>query len=380
MKKYLILLILLLSSQKLFSQNESQIQMSEDTVNQKFSFNIGLYGGYSYNSNSANFMQLPNVPNCCLEYNGGTGSGYGIGALFGMPLFDKFALQLKLGFLSFNNKMTREEFIGNGQYQSQVVEVLSMHNLTTDYSYLTMIPRLIYRPSNKYKVFLAFGLDMGLKIASNYTQNETINSAAFAQGITYSDGSTIRNSTNGSLDAASKLYFGINAGLGYDFEITDKLTLSPEINYGLALSDLVTGISWKTSMISGNISIAYQMDISSSTKYIRDTVRVISEPVQKPVAEKTYDQSELKNYKCHYIVYSSFKSEEEAIQTMVELEKLGLKNLSTEIWIDEFTNKTFHRLRSECYNSLYTANQLKNEQMKLFRNVKLPNSPAIKSK
>ena len=365
---------------QLYSQNENVNKRTEDLTKERISFNVGLYGGYLLNSNSAKFMQLPEAPNCCAEYDGGKGSGYSFGALLDYPIFEQFDFQLKFGLKTFDNKMTMDEFIGNGLYMSQVIEVTVQHSLTTDFSFITLSPGIAFKPLKSYNVFLSVGLDIGLNINSSYAQFEAINPTSIEQGVTYLDGSIIRNNTSGAMTSTSTLYLGIYAGLGYDFKVSDKFIVTPELSYGYALTDLVTGISWKTSLFSARVGVKYQLDIYRETERIRDTVTIYTEPKEKVVAEKKYDQSELKNYACHYIVYSSYKTEEEAMQSKTEIEKSGIKNISIENWKDEFTTKTFYRIRSQCFNSLYKANEAKNEQIKLLRNINLPNDPAIKSK
>ena len=56
-------------------------------------FEIGVFGGINLNEHKAGFIELPNIPNCCVPYNDKTSLGYDLGIVAEDSPFSEFRFQ-----------------------------------------------------------------------------------------------------------------------------------------------------------------------------------------------------------------------------------------------------------------------------------------------
>ena len=95
MKKTIILLLIA------FSCNFSLLAETEN-------ISYGIFGGYNANIHIADFSKIPDVPNCCPQFDNGFGSGFNFGFLFDNKIDESFFWGLRLGIISLNGTLKKK--------------------------------------------------------------------------------------------------------------------------------------------------------------------------------------------------------------------------------------------------------------------------------
>ncbi len=214
---------------------------------------VGLHGGYGAASHSASFAKLPNVPDCCPEYTGGSGGGLIMGIDVGLPLAQQIDLTLRLGYQSFGGTMTTDEPI-TVRVENDARQTALRHTLETTVSTIIIEPGIEYRINN---IGLMGGLRLGLASSGTYSTQE-----AFADPSipwTYRGGASTYLPSSGSLTNVAGLQLGLMLGARYHLKIASTLQIVPEVSYAPALSNNVQDIDWSTSAIRFGLGISYQL-------------------------------------------------------------------------------------------------------------------------
>lgn len=229
--------------------NLVQAQNSE----QKPSLWLGLYGGINLNQHVADFQGLPGIPSCCPHYENGSGTGFTIGGLIDIPLFQNASLSLRPNFSSYNAELLSNEFnpvrlsnetIGNAQFE---------HQLTTKISSISVDGLLQYKLLNRLGVMA--GVRLGVLGSGTFTQQERITS----NNGTFKNGKTTQNVYNGDIPDLSGINAGLSLGLYYDLPLNQKQTFKivPEAMFSYGVTPIVSGLSWSNHFIRFGFSLKY---------------------------------------------------------------------------------------------------------------------------
>lgn len=130
---------------------------------------VGVSGAYQSNLHSAAFKQLPGTPNCCPQYESGTGNGFHAGAFFQLPISSIMALQLKGNYTLLSGTLReRETQWVTGDNGGQPVAMLIEHRLASQVSAIGIEPTAIAFP---------FEFPLSLKLGTNisYILSHTFN-------------------------------------------------------------------------------------------------------------------------------------------------------------------------------------------------------------
>ena len=104
----------------------------------------GLFGDYNLVRHDAGFSSLPGVPNCCSEFEQGSGTGLTIGGLFELPLGNAFGLGLRAAYSS-----GRARLLGLEQSTVMVagkaVPAVFEHRIDATIASIGLEPSLLYR-------------------------------------------------------------------------------------------------------------------------------------------------------------------------------------------------------------------------------------------
>lgn len=216
---------------------------------------LGLYFNYGMNLYSADFVKLPGTYSCCSKFKSGTGTGLSFGALYDYPINNDLWLNLRIGFNQLDGEMSAADtstIISNGISQKIDFE----HRLNSKIGLLNLDAMLSYRLIDN--LFVSAGAKLGVLISKTYTQIDKITNPATA--IFDDTGLPYRNYSDGEITEAAPFQAFLTAGLSYELPLNKKefLFIVPEFSYSLALTNLVNGISWKSSLLKGGISIKYQ--------------------------------------------------------------------------------------------------------------------------
>ena len=72
-------------------------------------YSYGAFIGAAYSSQSADFSELPGIPNCCPRFESGSGSVFSFGGIFDYSLSEKIAVGVNLLFSTGHNKVSAAE-------------------------------------------------------------------------------------------------------------------------------------------------------------------------------------------------------------------------------------------------------------------------------
>lgn len=242
------------------------------------------YGGFfhlNFNFHRAGFHRLPEVPNCCREFTGGSGTGFTVGALYDLPLGSLLFLDLRAGYSSLGGRLVESEtttvIVGG-----EPVEGEFEHQLEAGLGAVLFEPSLGYRPVPQLSVRL--GLGLGLLMNATYDQQEELIRPE-GTGV-FENGRRVRNEFDGDIpDAASILAFA-HAGLGYDLPLNADRTLvaTPEIVFMRGFSSIVADSVWSVDALRIGLSVSW-----SSRPSVPDVLPVAIDdpppPVQDPEPE-----------------------------------------------------------------------------------------------
>lgn len=273
MKKLLTLLFLpflifIISHSPLFSQQQ-------DTTWKYHS--VGGFAGVNMNLHSAGFSELPGIFNCGPQFGTGTGIGFGLGALYEIPINQQVRLQFRASYSSLSAKFSLTESIGmtsvkvNGVVSDQ--PVMDNFTLQSTINAIGFEPEILYPIGDHFKAI--GGISTAMLLTANFSQRETIESPA---NVTFLDNSKIRNDYPDQVIPEKKsLLFSLVLGMGYEMPFGKSGKLVPEVRYFFPLTS-ITSVSWKPAAFQFGASLKFPLipapppPIRRDTVYQRDTV------------------------------------------------------------------------------------------------------------
>ncbi len=278
MKKLLSLIILgFLSHCCLMAQ--------EDTLRVRY----GAYGGVNYNLHSADFYKLKGIPNCCPEFESGTGIGFNAGLLFEMPLNSSLLLGGKLGFMAFNGELSKTEPT-TIILETELTPGEFTHTMEGLFGNIGLEPYVSY---NLWKgLFVAAGIRAGVNVNADYDQKEEITkpegAGTFLDSLGNDTHSRIRNGLDGEIPDAASFIAHAFAGVSWELPLNKNgtLFLAPELYYYVGLNEFVTDTDWKVSSLRGSIALKFspkpkhEIIEEYREEYEIDTIRISKEGIE----------------------------------------------------------------------------------------------------
>ncbi len=220
--------ILIVITLSVFSYDLSSLDLDSADVN------VGIYLGLLQNQHNVDFVDLPGAPNCCVKYDNTSAIGFNAGILGEIGIFPFLDFRFNLGYSSVGADIQSEEYIGNSQFQGELVPVTTQHNLETNINMITANPVISLIPTKKFPIRLNAGFQSGLMIQKTFYQHEDLSDEDIAKGIQFYDGEkelgTSKNVSKGELPEAL-LYHAITLGAAYDISISNHFIIRPEIAY-----------------------------------------------------------------------------------------------------------------------------------------------------
>jgi len=234
---------------------------------------IGLFGNYSIDLHSASFTRLPEVPNCCPEFTGGTGSGFFAGMVYIAPIDPVWLLDLRVHYGLYSVTMVESQnlptVIGDGSTTNAQID----HSLMGSFAQISIEPMVGYRLTQELS--LRGGITAGYRIGADYEQKETL---VLPQNATFETGTRQRNVSSGTINSVNALALGLTVGASYDLPLnTDRtLFLSPELLFTVSPFDVVTNTSWKVQHIRLGLALTFvppEVDDSLDDYQLYDVAR-----------------------------------------------------------------------------------------------------------
>ncbi len=238
---------------------------------------IGPYLGLNLNLHSSDFAipaplsALPDPAASGTLDDGSLGLGLNAGGLIEYRLSDWLGISGRIGY---NN--ASGELAGNGSVAATSATLTTEQTLDASLAYLDITPlALFYEPFGLERFYGLAGLNLAVPLSSSYTQNERI---SLPEDAAFADGEATREYANDAeiADAATRL--ALTLGLGYNYQLGDKLWLAPEVQLRFPFTK-VSGAdaldSWNVPQL--RLAANLKFDISSEEEEAPEEVESDSE-------------------------------------------------------------------------------------------------------
>lgn len=225
------------------------------------SMRFGVQGVYGLHQHTANFTQLPGIPSSVPEYSTVSGAGFGGIVMAEIPLISSFPdlfLSLRGGYALHTARLSGEEQ-ALVSVDGSPLSAIFRHTLQASLPLVSLDVMPSFRLPGVLNGFhIMAGIRAGLLLAPTFTQREElIEGTGMA---TFLGGGTTRNVfTNQPLPSAQVLQLAAIGGIGYDLALTDRkdILLTPEVQYALALTPFVQGLSWQANTLRFGLAVKY---------------------------------------------------------------------------------------------------------------------------
>ena len=271
---FIALLLGMYGGISLFAQDEGErLSPEEREQKQMMQPRIGLYGQLGLNLHTGDFYGLPEAPLCMAldqaGFTGDMGIGYGLGALYELPLNPKWFLQGRVGYSSVGATLKTTANIGPGLVTGGDVDtasLISQYSLDASLGLIGGGITVGWRPLDMPLTF-RLGPDFGFFMQKGYTQQEELLEPSTVSFIGPNNESTrIRNTMTGDIENTA---LQIAATLGADYELPmneDKtLLLVPEIRYSFPFTKVRSDLDWSIHQLRGGVAVKYSPPIAKPT-------------------------------------------------------------------------------------------------------------------
>jgi hypothetical protein len=351
---------------------------------------IGVHGGVNSNSHKADFLMLPDVPNCCVEYGNATSTKYGFRVFAEINVLSFIDIQIGASYNELGANLQSDEYIGNTEVLDQVFPVFTTHNLEADIGVLAINPSISIMPYKDIPIRLGVGFETGILLQKYIYQHEDLSKEAIENGVIFYDGvndvGTSRNVYKGDIPYTNN-YNAITFSAAYDIPISSRFSLRPEVIYKYCLDDIAPSVNWKISNLTFGLSICYNLypdafDMkylmnSNLTDSVPDNLaknqRIINNELESSIA---FFQNQAQNirkddkdddllfrdrdrdngFSCCYIIFYSSRNKEESNSILkIMKDKFPNSNIYIQEWMNPDSEQIYFRVRTKCYDDYFKA-------------------------
>jgi outer membrane protein OmpA-like peptidoglycan-associated protein len=214
----------------------------------------GVYGDFNLNIHTADFRAIPGVPNCCPEFESGSGAGFSFGLLYELPLAERLTLGLRAGYGDYSALLKRTETTLVDREGGTVTGEFE-HTIDAKVSTIGL------EPLAGYRLFGGLTAHLGLRVAympgPTFAQKEVLTQPSV--GTFAGTSSRVRNQFSGDLPGASSFSAGALGGLSYELPMNRERTLllAPEVLYGIGFTNVVSGLAWRVGGLRAGLAVKY---------------------------------------------------------------------------------------------------------------------------
>lgn len=214
----------------------------------------GIFGHVGLNIHSTGFGALPGIPNCCQEYESGSGFGWDLGALYELPFSKQWWLGLRAGYSSEGATLSARELTTvilidriAGKDSAVPVQGEFEHVIDARIGTIGIEPLLSFRPASAVALYL--GGRIGFIMQRNFDQTEKI--IRPENRGTFENNSRERNVFSGEIPEAASIEGGIVVGAGFELPLNSDRTvlLAPELLATFGLTNLLKDSSWRANAL-----------------------------------------------------------------------------------------------------------------------------------
>lgn len=215
----------------------------------------GLYSDINWNLHSASFTALPRVPNCCPDFQSGSGAGGTLGVLFEVPLSPDWWLALRGSYSAVGATLSATE-------HTTVILDNSLQDGEIEHTIAASIPTIGLEPMGGFRPFGNFmlyaGARLGMVLSTSFEQKETLTKPE-DRGTFYDSGTRTRNDTSGTIPDASSFSGALLFGLSNELRLNARGTLwaAPELFFALGLTRVSKDLSWRANSLRFGVSLKY---------------------------------------------------------------------------------------------------------------------------
>ncbi|MBM2815841.1 MAG: OmpA-like protein [Ignavibacteria bacterium] len=244
MKKLLLVLFFTTLCSPSFSQ---ELKKPEEIAD------IGLFGGYSANQHIASFSKIEGTPFCCPKFESGTGSGFTLGTLIDIHLWNILLFGIRADYTIHDGilKDTEKIFLSDTK-SGQSVSGEMTHTIDSKIS--TFGGQLIFGINLFADLKLFLGGRAGYIITKTFTTKSE---------ITKPSNFPLRYDTliSGDIPNTAFALFSLLGGLSYDIPLNPKKTMSltPYLNIQFGLNNISTNLTWKTNSFIAGLALKYHI-------------------------------------------------------------------------------------------------------------------------
>lgn len=229
----------------IFALFQNNIVRSEEEQDIIMPLNLGIYLGGNMNMHNPNFSNVfpfDTTRNVLFD-NSANSLGLNIGAIINVPIDNIFTFSGRIGY----NGMS-----GDLDANNLFTDTSSASTINSSLNYLEISPMMQFHNLLPIKrLYFLAGLELGIPISSSFDKTTTISSTTITTSTQTTIGSEI---TDVSIRAA------LGLGLGYTFDISDKIYLSPELSFRLPFTNVSSANqfdSWSAPQIRLGVNLTF---------------------------------------------------------------------------------------------------------------------------
>jgi len=266
-KIYLMAVILLISI--------SITAFAEDKLVNRY----GIFAEYGLDQSIANFKKLPDIPNCCVQFVDGSGSGFTFGGQYQIPIDKRYGLLFRASLTNYSGVLKSTEPTSLVYFDSNIPNDPGTlksgsfeHYLKGNFTSIGLDPLFYYNIIPKLK------FNLGLRLAYNMTNTFEQKESVIGSFGEFFDGTNpvgrVRNKYSGDIPKASTLGIFALIGASYDLPMNKEKTLllSPTAFYYLNFSKVAENTDWSINSLRIGLAVTYS---PSDKKYLKEERRKI---------------------------------------------------------------------------------------------------------
>ncbi len=216
----------------------------------------GIAGHAGLNFHSADFRALPGFPNCCQQFESGSGFGWDLGLLYEFPFSAQWWLGLRGGYSSQGATLRASEpttvilFNRDPRTDSLVASPVSgefEHSIAASIGTIGLEPMIGFRPIERLSIYA--GGRIGFLMQRAFDQKEEI--VQPEDRGTFENGQRVRNVFSGDIPEASTIEGALVFGAGMEFPLNREGTvlLAPEVFATIGLTNLQSDSAWRANSL-----------------------------------------------------------------------------------------------------------------------------------
>lgn len=219
---------------------------------------VGIIGGVSIPTPSADFRQLGSYPSCCPRFTDGTGSGLQFGGWYERALTGPLSLttRLLLSYDVVSFSYDERSYVADLRDTPRVVPAVFRHELSSTQAFIVLEPLLAVRFAGSGSILL--GPRLGVPVTSTFQQTESLVEPAGFGSFVNSGRVWIDNS--GDIPLTPALSLALTGALRWSVNLASsgRVTMLPELSFSYALTPVSQGAQWYAHAVRLSVALGWK--------------------------------------------------------------------------------------------------------------------------